>query len=171
MRHFAATLFVFVYIKFVDHSPSSSVYLYLHVAMFRHLDLLPSSGIRTEDLFQLDPLGEAILDQFLPCSLVVCLICFVWSLCYFVWSVLFVCCVLCLIVVPLPPGENPFAVKINNKINFTYVSTSLYTFCDRNSSSTYRHLLWKICSIHLWVHTNRMKLYQRLLRVCSLCNT
>jgi hypothetical protein len=25
-----------------------------------------------------------------------------------------VICVLCLIVVPLPPGKNPFAVKINN---------------------------------------------------------
>jgi hypothetical protein len=25
--------------------------------------------------------------------------------------------VLCLIVVPLPPGENPFAVKINNNNN------------------------------------------------------
>jgi hypothetical protein len=30
-----------------------------------------------------------------------------------------VICVLCLIVVPLPPGKNPFAVEINNnkKIN------------------------------------------------------
>jgi hypothetical protein len=28
-----------------------------------------------------------------------------------------VICVLCLIVVPLPPGENPFAVKINNNKN------------------------------------------------------
>jgi hypothetical protein len=26
-------------------------------------------------------------------------------------------CVLCLIVVPLPPGENPFAVKISNNNN------------------------------------------------------
>jgi hypothetical protein len=32
--------------------------------------------------------------------------------CYFVWCVLF--CVLCLIVVPLPPGSHPLAVKINN---------------------------------------------------------
>jgi hypothetical protein len=30
--------------------------------------------------------------------------------CYFVWHVLVVCCV---IVVPLPPGKNPFAVKIS----------------------------------------------------------
>jgi hypothetical protein len=27
------------------------------------------------------------------------------------WDVI---CVLCLIVVPLPPGKNPFSVKINN---------------------------------------------------------
>jgi hypothetical protein len=27
-----------------------------------------------------------------------------------------VICVLCLIVVPLPPGRNPFAVKINNNL-------------------------------------------------------
>jgi hypothetical protein len=33
-------------------------------------------------------------------------------LCLFECGVLF--CVLCLIVVPLPPGKNPFAVKINN---------------------------------------------------------
>jgi hypothetical protein len=26
-------------------------------------------------------------------------------------------CVMCLIVVPLPPGQNPFAVKINNNNN------------------------------------------------------
>jgi hypothetical protein len=30
---------------------------------------------------------------------------------------MFVICVLCLIVVPLPPGKNPFALKINNNIN------------------------------------------------------
>jgi hypothetical protein len=29
------------------------------------------------------------------------------------FCVMCVVCVLCLIVVPLPPGENPFAVKIN----------------------------------------------------------
>jgi hypothetical protein len=28
---------------------------------------------------------------------------------------------LCLIVVPLPPGKNPFAVKINNKNNNVHV--------------------------------------------------
>jgi hypothetical protein len=44
-------------------------------------------------------------------------------LCFFEGGVLFcvmcVICVLCLIVVPLPPGENPSAVKIknNNKID------------------------------------------------------
>jgi hypothetical protein len=42
----------------------------------------------------------------LSCVYIVC--------CLIVVSVLFVCC---LIVVPLPPGENPFAVNnINNKL-------------------------------------------------------
>jgi hypothetical protein len=35
--------------------------------------------------------------------------------------VMCVVCVLCLIVVPLPPGENPFAVKINNKNNIFFL--------------------------------------------------
>jgi hypothetical protein len=30
-----------------------------------------------------------------------------------IFCVMCVVCVLCLIVVPLPPGENPFSVKIN----------------------------------------------------------
>jgi hypothetical protein len=40
----------------------------------------------------------------LSCVYIVC--------CLIVVSVLFVCC---LIIVPLPPGENPFAVNNNNK--------------------------------------------------------
>jgi hypothetical protein len=44
-------------------------------------------------------------------SFIVCVVlCDVFCLrvvCYFVG------CVLCLIVVPLPPGKNPFAVKVN----------------------------------------------------------
>jgi hypothetical protein len=48
-----------------------------------------------------------------------CMMCVVCVLC--------IVCVLCLIVVPLPPGENPFAVKINNKI----ITTVLYaTLCS-----------------------------------------
>jgi hypothetical protein len=43
------------------------------------------------------------------------------AVCNFVCCVLFECgvlfCVLCVIVVPLPPGTNPFAVKINNNNN------------------------------------------------------
>jgi hypothetical protein len=38
-----------------------------------------------------------------------CVMCVVCVLC--------LVCMLCLIVVPLPPDENPFAVKINNKNN------------------------------------------------------
>jgi hypothetical protein len=33
------------------------------------------------------------------------------------FCVMCVICVLCLIVVPLPPGKTPFAVKINNNNN------------------------------------------------------
>jgi hypothetical protein len=39
-------------------------------------------------------------------------------------------CLLCLIVLPLPPGKNPFAVKINNNynkfINFSIISSLKY---------------------------------------------
>jgi hypothetical protein len=38
------------------------------------------------------------------------------------FCVMCVVCVLCLIVVPLPPGENPFAVKINI---YLYLSKSI----------------------------------------------
>jgi hypothetical protein len=38
----------------------------------------------------------------------------VYIVCFIVVSVLFVCC---LIVVPLPPGENPFAVNNNNNVS------------------------------------------------------
>jgi hypothetical protein len=38
----------------------------------------------------------------------------VFRLIVVLFCVMCVVCELCLIVVPLPPGENPFAVKINN---------------------------------------------------------
>jgi hypothetical protein len=43
------------------------------------------------------------------------------------FHVMCVICVLCLTVVPLPPGENPFAFKINNnnKIIFGHVHVLL----------------------------------------------
>jgi hypothetical protein len=45
----------------------------------------------------------------------VCVVlCAVFRLIVVLFCVMRVICVLCLIVVPLPPGENPFAVKINN---------------------------------------------------------
>jgi type IV secretory pathway component VirB8 len=47
--------------------------------------------------------------------------CMSLSFCNFVCCVLFECgvlfCVLCVIVVPLPRGTNPFAVQINNNNN------------------------------------------------------
>jgi hypothetical protein len=39
-------------------------------------------------------------------------LCTVFRLIVVLFCVMCVVCVLCLIVVPLPPGENPFAVKI-----------------------------------------------------------
>jgi hypothetical protein len=45
----------------------------------------------------------------------VCVVlCAVFRLIVVLLRVMCVICVLCLIVVPLPPGRNPFAVKINN---------------------------------------------------------
>jgi hypothetical protein len=40
-------------------------------------------------------------------------LCTVFCLIVVLFCVMRVVCVLCLIVVPMPPGENPFAVKIN----------------------------------------------------------
>jgi hypothetical protein len=42
------------------------------------------------------------------------ILCTVFRLIVVLFCVMCVVCVLCLIVVPLPPGENPFEVKINN---------------------------------------------------------
>jgi hypothetical protein len=46
-----------------------------------------------------------------------CVLCFVWSC---VFCVMYVVCMFCLIVVPLPPGENAFAVKINIYLHFLF---------------------------------------------------
>jgi hypothetical protein len=46
----------------------------------------------------------------------VCVVlCTVFRLIVVLFCVMGVVSCLCLIVVPLPPGENPFAIKINNK--------------------------------------------------------
>jgi hypothetical protein len=50
------------------------------------------------------------------CSFVCCVL----SECGVLFCVMCVICVLCLIVVPLPPGKNPFAVKINKKKKKNY---------------------------------------------------
>jgi hypothetical protein len=51
--------------------------------------------------------------SFIVC-VVLCAVLCLSVVCYFVWCVT---CELCLIVVPLPPGKNPFAVKISNNSN------------------------------------------------------
>jgi hypothetical protein len=57
-----------------------------------------------------------------------------YCVCSFVYCVSFdrsvilcdVCyCVLCLFVVPLPPGKNPFAVKINNNNKNIYANLNV----------------------------------------------
>jgi uncharacterized membrane protein len=54
----------------------------------------------------------------LCCVFIVCVVlCAVFRLIVVLFRVICVICVLCLIVVPLPPGRNPFAVKINNNNN------------------------------------------------------
>jgi hypothetical protein len=71
---------------------------------------------------------------------IVCVVlCAVFRLTVVLFSVIYVICVLCLTVVPLPPGEDPFAVKINNIL-------ILYSYPPLNK---YKNLL----SIH---HTSFM---------------
>jgi hypothetical protein len=56
---------------------------------------------------------------FILCSvsIIVCVVlCTVFRLIVVLLCVMGVICLLCLIVLPLPPGKNPFAVKIYNKI-------------------------------------------------------
>jgi hypothetical protein len=52
-------------------------------------------------------------------------LCTVFRLIVVLFCVMCVVCVLCLIVVPLPLGENPFAVKINKYIYKTSRLNSL----------------------------------------------
>jgi hypothetical protein len=56
---------------------------------------------------------------FILCRVfILCVVlCTVFRLIDVLFCVMCVVCVLCLIVVPLPPGETPFAVKINNNNN------------------------------------------------------
>jgi hypothetical protein len=53
----------------------------------------------------------------------VCCVLFERGVLFYVMCVI---CVLCLIVVPLPPGENPFVVKINNNNIIKLNSISLH---------------------------------------------
>jgi hypothetical protein len=56
----------------------------------------------------------------------VCVVlCTVFRLIVVLFCVICVVCVLCLIVLPLPPGENTFAVKINNNNNNNVVTINL----------------------------------------------
>jgi hypothetical protein len=50
-----------------------------------------------------------------PLLCVCVVLCAVFRLIVVLFCVICVVCLLCLIVLSLPPGKNPFAVKINNK--------------------------------------------------------
>jgi hypothetical protein len=59
----------------------------------------------------------------------VCVVlCSVFRLIVVLFCVMRVLCVLCLIVVPLPPGKTPFAVKINNKNILEFMKCVIYIF-------------------------------------------
>jgi hypothetical protein len=72
---------------------------------------------------------------FILCGVfIVCVVsCTVFRVSVVLFCVMCVVCVLCLIVVPLPSGENPFAVKINNKIRQDF-----YKNMDYHHRGTYR---------------------------------
>jgi hypothetical protein len=61
----------------------------------------------------------------------VCVVlCTVFRLIVVLFCVKCVVCVLCLIVVPLPPGEKPFSVKINNnkKVSLKEIHLSFHRY-------------------------------------------
>jgi hypothetical protein len=76
----------------------------------------------------------------------VCVVlCTVFHLIVVLYCVMYVVCVLCLIVVPLPPGENPFAVKN------IYLSIYLYTtdilHIQPQYSVTHDIMKWQVFNI------------------------
>jgi hypothetical protein len=93
--------------------------------------------------------------------------------CLIVVSVLFVCC---LIVVPLPPGENPFAVNNNNKIinrpRCEADRSPPFSAVVKNGGTVYFHSPIPLHSIHLFIRSS-MSLQPfvepwPLLQFCSL---
>jgi hypothetical protein len=61
------------------------------------------------------------------CKIIIVVLCVVFHLIVVLFCVMRVICLLCLIVLPLPLGKNPFAVKINNNNN----NNLIYMFPDR----------------------------------------
>jgi hypothetical protein len=78
--------------------------------------------------------NKPIFLLILPCIIVVVIVVFlfrvvlraVFRLIVVLFCVMYVICVLCLIVLPLPPDENPFAVKINNNNNNYLITHKVY---------------------------------------------
>jgi hypothetical protein len=63
-----------------------------------------------------------VIVVFILCVVfIVCVVlCAVFRLIVVLFCVMCVICVLCFVVVPLPPGKYPFAVKINNNNNIHF---------------------------------------------------
>jgi hypothetical protein len=69
----------------------------------------------------------------------------VFRLIFVLFYVMCVICVLCLIVVALPPGENTFAVKINNnKIRITF-------HCPLSMTQTWRSTFYSFWKWSVWI--------------------
>jgi hypothetical protein len=63
------------------------------------------------------------------------------------FCVMCVICVLCLIVAPLPPGKNPFAVKINNNNNmYVFMNECVCTYVCVYVSTYIQHICTYVCA-------------------------
>jgi hypothetical protein len=79
---------------------------------------------------------------------VVCIVlCNVLCLIVVLFCVMCVVCVLCLIVEQLPPGENPFAVKINYNNNKEHITLQILAHSSKTIFSLHR-VLYNLCSWH-----------------------
>jgi hypothetical protein len=68
-------------------------------------------------------------------------LCAVFRLIVVLFCVVCVICLLCLIVLPVPPGKNPFAVKINN--NNKYIRPSRGRCIATTVHATICSYFWK----------------------------
>jgi hypothetical protein len=103
----------------------------------------------------------------------VCVIlCTVFRLIVVLFCAMCVVCVLCLIVVPLPPGENPFAVKINNNNNFLEGTEENYEVLNQNIWCPGRDSKQTLPNIsHINAFSMSYLLGERCHRLCEVLKT